>query len=119
MLLSEIVGSVNSTFCGRALAVTAILTGFETGAGTKIALNCQTSTGARRLPRPLNGNLTAYTMSLTLQFVLNHFKTHFLDIKIQAFKGTKFSSSMEKSILGCFLPSQNPTGTWILGMLLR
>ena len=34
-------------------------------------------------------------MSLTLQSALNHFKTHFLDIKIQAFKGTKFSSSIE------------------------
>ena len=47
-------------------------------------------------------------MSLTLQSALNHFKIHFLDIKIQAFKGTKFSSSIEKSILGCFHPSQKP-----------
>ena len=30
-------GSVISTFCGRALTVTAILSGFETVAGTKIA----------------------------------------------------------------------------------
>ena len=58
-------------------------------------------------------------MSLTLQSALNHFKTHFLNIKIQAIKGTKFSSSTEKSILGCFHPSQNPTGTWILGMILH
>ena len=80
-LLSDITirtGSVNSTFYGRALTVTAILSGFEAVAGTKIAQNCQTSTGARRLPRPLNGNLTAYPniMSLTLQSALNHFKTH-------------------------------------------
>ena len=46
-------------------------------------------------------------------------KTHCLDIKIQDIKGTKFSSSIEKSILGCFHPLQNPTGTWILGMILR
>ena len=58
-------------------------------------------------------------MLLTLKSALNHFKTHFLDIKIQAIKGTKFSSSIEKSILGCFHPSQNPTGTWILEMILR
>ena len=58
-------------------------------------------------------------MSLTLQFALNCFKTYCLDIKIQAIKGTKFSSSIEKSILGCFHPFQNPTGTWILGMILR
>ena len=50
-------------------------------------------------------------MLLTLQSALNHFKIRFLDIKIQAFKATKFSSSIEKSILGCFYPSQNPTGT--------
>ena len=74
-----------------------------------------------RLPRPLNGNLTAYpnTMSLTPQSALNHFKTHFLDMKMQAIKGTKFSLSIEKSILGCFHPSQNPTGTWILGMIFH
>ena len=39
-LLSDIkiwTGSVNSTFCVRALTVTAILTGFEAVAGTKIA----------------------------------------------------------------------------------
>ena len=123
-LLSDITirtGSVNSTCCGRELTVTAILTGFEAVASTKIAKNCPTLTGARRPPRPLNGNLTTYpnTMSLTLQFALNCFKTYCLDIKIQAIKGRNFSSSMEKSILGCFHPFQNPTGTWILGMILR
>ena len=38
-LLSDItiwIDSVNSTFCGRTLTVTAILTGFEAVAGTKI-----------------------------------------------------------------------------------
>ena len=47
-------------------------------------------------------------MSLTIQFALNCFKTYCLDIKIQAIKGTKFSSSIEKSILGCFHPFQKP-----------
>ena len=47
-------------------------------------------------------------MSLTLQFALNCFKTYCLDIKIQAIKGTKFSSSIEESILGCFHPIPKP-----------
>ena len=79
----------------------------------KIAYNCLTLTGIRSTPRTLHSNLTAYpiTMSLTLQSALNHFKTRFMYIKIQAIKETKFSSSIEKSILGCFHPSQNLTGT--------
>ena len=46
------------------LTVTAVLTGFEAVAGTKIAQNCPTLTGARKPPRPLNGNLTAYPITM-------------------------------------------------------
>ena len=41
---------VNSTFCARALTVTAILSGFEAFVGVKILENCPTLTGARRTP---------------------------------------------------------------------
>ena len=52
-------------------------------------------------------------MSLTLQFALNCFKTYCLDIKIQAIKGTKFSSSIEKSILGSVFSSV-PKPNWYM-----
>ena len=62
-------------------------------------------TGARGTPRALNSNL----MSLTLQSVLNRFKTRFLDIKIQAIKEMTLIFVFNRKVgLGLFLIVAKP-----------
>ena len=51
-------------------------------------------------------------MSLTLQSALNHFKTHFLDVEIQAIKGTKFCVFNRKVDFGLF--SSVPKSNWYM-----